>query len=964
MNQLLLTASLCCFFILSQAQEPHFLIHENGDENAGVGINVMLQDHQAMIWFGTDNGLARYDGLRWHPVYLTSSELRVKVTSLMEASNGYIWVGTDIGQIFYLDRARKVHFFDIEEGHPVKPVTAILEDKEGYMWFATYGEGVYVYTGSRLFNLSVDDGLSGNDIYAMTPTPSGDIWIGTDDGINICSFKNEEKSIKHLGLDEGLPDQIITAIKSDKVGNVWIGTFENGVVCFDAKTKQITKPFENLMQDEITSIDFFDNTEMWIGTQKKGVWRYQPESKMLRAVVNLNSMHSGEVTDLLSDIEGNIWVSMSNGMLLSCFRPFETLETNIGEIQTLFCDHNDQLWIGTKSGLYQIRENSTAISSTVRIAPEYDLNITDIIEDNFRNLWIGTIDQGLFLLSPEGKVKRIVTHDLSGNTVMSMAAAKSNIWISTLQGVVSYPTNKNLFNDPHVRFDLVDGTWQSNLHFVFQVFVDSKNRSWFATDGNGVYSIDGKTITQHKGNDDLLIRTVYSICEDHNGHMWFNTPDHGLIEYDGKKYKPLGLAEGLGNISISSIARVGTGDIIIANHRGIDVMEPDRRHFMYYGDEAGVKEIDPGFNSVATSKEGNAFFSGRNLIIKYYSAKADLSIHPRTQLTKISIFEQPINPFTKTQFAYNENYISFDYIGLWYTSPESVNYKYKLEGYDRQWKVSRDHVASYSSLPTGRYTFYVKASENKFFLDEPLASYSFEIAKPFWLKYWFLGSIVLLGAGLFYWIVKSRERSSSRQAVVKKEMIESQLQALKAQINPHFLFNSFNTLITIIDENADKPEIAIEYVEKLSDFFRSILQYREQETITLEEEWELVQNFGYLLQKRYGANLRLHMDKPIKDAYILPLTLQMLVENAVKHNVISEQRPLDVYIKVDEDCVTVCNNLQPKSRPEPSTQFGLQSIIRRYSLLTDQKVIIEQKNNTFKVCIPIIKRTTYENFNH
>lgn len=955
-----LIGCLCTFVFLIKAQEPRFIEHNIGDENAGIPINTMLQDHQGMIWFGTDQGLVRYDGIAWRPVLKDSSAIPGKVTSLFEDREGKIWVGTALGQIYFLDIARKVHFFDIDEGHPAKSITAILQDKSGQLWFASYGEGIYIYTGNRLFNMNKDDGLAANDIYDMTLAPTGDIWAATDDGINVCSFTNEIKKITHVGLEEGLPDQIITTLETDKYGNIWIGTFDHGIVCFNASQKKIILPFDSKVMGEITSIEIFDGVEIWIGTRKKGLWRYHPDAEFPRSIVSLSSISKGEISDLMTDVEGNIWVTMWDGILISAFRPFESLSTRVGEIQSLYCDAKDQLWIGSKSGLYRLQENSQLYSSTIRVLPQYDFNITDIIEDAFHNLWIGTLDKGLYIFqTATGKVKQIKADQLKDNTIMSMATAREHIWVASLQGVIAYPTNENIFEDDDVTFDIVDDPWQSNLNFVYQVLVDSKDRAWFGTDGKGVYCIDNGNVTQYLGSDSVNLRSVYSICEDKGGHLWFNTPDIGLVEFDGKHYKPLGVREGLGNLNISSIALTGVGDLIISHNRGIDLMEPERRHFMYYADEVGVREIDPGFNSIATNSKGHVYISGHDIIVKYYSAQNELSIHPRTLFTRISVFEEPIDFTSRNIFSRNENYISFDYVGLWYSSPSSVNYQYKLDGYDLQWKQSRDNSASYSSLPPGDYTFSVMASENKFFLDEPMTTYSFTIGKPFWLQIWFIISLILAGAILLYMIIKARERRSQRQALVQKDMIESQLQALKAQINPHFLFNSFNTLITIIDENAHNPDIAIEYVEKLSDFFRSILQYREQETITLAEEWELAQNFGYLLQKRYGPNLRLHMDTPPKDAFILPLTLQMLVENAVKHNVITEKKPLDVFISAyDHDYVEVKNNLQPKSKTEPSTQFGLQSIIKRYQHMSEKKVIVEKDDKYFKVLIPILKRTT------
>ncbi|HEX5113006.1 MAG TPA: histidine kinase, partial [Saprospiraceae bacterium] len=797
------------------------------------------------------------------------------------------------------------------------------------------------------------------DIYSMVSTPDGQVWLGTDDGISICSFHHDAKSVKKLGLKDGLPDQIITKLKVDSTGNIYIGTFESGLTKYDQQQKKIIPLFENTGLDEITALEIFDGREVWIGTRTSGVWRYMQGWKSPRKMEILPALKTINITDLLTDVEGNMWITMDKGGLISGFRPFESLSCAAGEIQALFCDHANQVWIGSKKGLYILANDHAGTGQVVRIQSQYDLSITDILEDQFNRLWIATLDKGLFVFDPATNKMTSIGSIIGrgGITIMSMAKAKEKIWLATLEGVMSFPVNVDILKNK-TEFQLLSDPWQSNLHFIYQVFVDSKNRTWFATDGNGVFCNDGNQIRQYSGNKEFPLHKVYSIAEDHRGHLWFNTPDLGLVEFDGSDYKGLNLAQGLGSQNISSILSAGNGDFVVTHSHGIDIMEPDRRHFMYYGGEIGAKEIEPGLNSIALDNDQNVYIGCNNKIYKYFSSHKKLSIDPRTLITKVMVFEEPIDFSNTTHFRHSQNYFTFDYVGLWYTSPSSVKYQYKLEGYDIQWKESKDNVASYSHLSPGDYTFYVKASENNSFFDEPIASYSFTISKPFVLKPWFLSLVIVTAVSLLWMLIKSREKRSERQALLKKEMVESQLSALKAQINPHFLFNSFNTLITIIDENAKNPDVAIEYVEKLADFYRSILQYREQDSITLEEEFELVRNFTYLLEKRYGSHLRLHMDKPLKDAYILPLTLQMLVENAVKHNIITAKKPLDVYISMeDNEYVSVTNNLQPKSNSEPSTQFGLPSIIKQYQLLSDHKVIIEDGPDVFKVRIPVIKRT-------
>ena len=196
MNRII--ALWACLLILSSAiaQEPRFIKHDTGDANEGLPIYTLIQDLQCMLWLGTANGLARYDGNTWHPIALKNADTSIIVTALFEDKDQRIWIGTSSGEIYYMDQDRVAHLFVIDEGLPKKTITSIKQDPQGFIWFATYGEGVYVYTGARLYNIGIEDGLNGQDIYDMVVASTGDIWLGTDDGINICSFKNEIKNIR------------------------------------------------------------------------------------------------------------------------------------------------------------------------------------------------------------------------------------------------------------------------------------------------------------------------------------------------------------------------------------------------------------------------------------------------------------------------------------------------------------------------------------------------------------------------------------------------------------------------------------------------------------------------------------------------------------------------------------------------------------------------------------------------
>jgi LytS/YehU family sensor histidine kinase len=214
----------------------------------------------------------------------------------------------------------------------------------------------------------------------------------------------------------------------------------------------------------------------------------------------------------------------------------------------------------------------------------------------------------------------------------------------------------------------------------------------------------------------------------------------------------------------------------------------------------------------------------------------------------------------------------------------------------------------------------------------------------------------LLSGGLLYWYIKNRERNLKKLQKLEQEKIQFQFQVLRNQVNPHFLFNSFNTLISFIEE---EPVMAVDYVEKLSSFFRNIVNYRDQDVISLEEELGVLKTYFYLQQKRYGSNLALNIsvsEEQKKLIFIPPLTLQLLIENAIKHNAVSKETPLEITVYLDKDKLVIKNNINPKITREPGTGAGLQNIVKRYNLLSSEEVSVLNDGINFTVILPVLNK--------
>lgn len=209
-----------------------------------------------------------------------------------------------------------------------------------------------------------------------------------------------------------------------------------------------------------------------------------------------------------------------------------------------------------------------------------------------------------------------------------------------------------------------------------------------------------------------------------------------------------------------------------------------------------------------------------------------------------------------------------------------------------------------------------------------------------------------INAIVFY---MNRTRKAQLEAEqFKKISVEAQFEALRNQINPHFLFNSFNVLSSLVYKD---PDTSAKFISQLSLVYRYLLYSQEKKVVALRDEMEFIRAYLFLLEIRFGENLIIKIGDLVDEDkfYIAPATLQMLIENAIKHNVVSRKNPLTIEIFVADKTLVISNNLQLKEVKEPSTQVGLKNIISRYAFLSDRNVIVKQDQQQFAVTLPLLE---------
>lgn len=733
-----------------------------------------LQDDIGFMWFGTSSGLNKYDGYNF-TVYLNdqkdSSSLAGEViVSLFQDSQKKLWIGTIEGNINKYNRSddsfqsrniiaylqdkveTEVDYYEyplsFSRNHNFT-ITSITEDHQGYIWLATWGNGIFVI--DSLFNKvhhfyhssTAKSTIPTNRITKLISDPDGAIWIGTfGGGLSKCTravdgnYHFLNYSFSASDKNKLSDDKIITLLLDSK-SNLWIGTYYGGLnlltkseknkIPSEAEFKRF-KPSGNansLSNKTVMTLCEDNLGQIWIGTFGSGLDKYNPQNETFLNFThnpsNQNSLADNDVLSLSVERSGIIWAGSHLGAGITKIqrsRAKFNLYSHVADknmslsdnvIWAVHEDSDDVLWVGTYRGgvnrIDRLKNEITYIHRNSVAKKSLSSNhIRAITEDNFGNLWVGTYNNGINLIDKKTlEVKRIfnsTNSNLSTNQVQSILIIGDQYWIGTFGGGLNY--FQSSLNPALEEINFTQFTSDTSSEYsltdnrVYKIFRDSKGIIWVGTFGGGLNKLDlssGKfQHYRHNPDDENSIGDdkVISIAEDSKGYLWVGTYGGGLNRFDisTNKFERYSKKDGLASAVIYGILEDNNGNLWLSTDNGIFQFNIENKIFIRYDIIDGLQSREFSGGSYFKSKSGELFFGGINGLNYFFpDSIRSSSYQPPVVVTSVSILNEKVrgNP-SELILDYNNNFITFEFASMDFSNPKDNQYSFILEGFDRSWQ--------------------------------------------------------------------------------------------------------------------------------------------------------------------------------------------------------------------------------------------------------------------------------------
>ena len=907
-------------------------------------IETITQDKYGFIWLGTHNGLLRFDGVQFktylHDGTDSNSLPDNDARFVLGDSTGKIWITSRKG-LFYFNYAHD-NFSRVVatgNGQPINFSASPVLDKQNRLWF--YANAGICRMDPQTLAITIipvkgikDFPFSANRLFS---TRTGNVWLVGNDGLYF--FDDDAGFFQKQAIlnDDGyLLKQGIQNIFEESKRKLWIASFY-GLYLLDRDSGTIQKfsYVGNNRTDAGISITSFGyclpltgDSIFWCTTPYEGLLLFNMHTKKFIKSFRQDHYDASSIGGSLcywvfSDRDNIIWSSHINGLSkldwhsqqIKSYRIKEMTDSNsMMPIRKIIADKNSpsNYWLITWNyGVLHYNKNLNKITKRYRQSAGKGSSIFfnyDGVYDNHGVLWIGS-ETGLCYYDQKRdqfiNIKPRMPVQSDDTIILKILKDDhNNLWLGTNGGLWEFNITQNEFKKYRANNDKDSGVVNSS---VYTMCFDHNGRLYVGTH-TGLYILDtssGKitAMLRPTGNSktDFNINYIWGIDVDKENNAWVATRGGGLYKFNplNNTYTDFKFGNGLTTEEVRDVFVDSLQRIWVSSFDGVFKLDQRTNNFTRYTPEDGLDNFNVSLGrwSVINNKIYSGSPGAYSIIDPY--ARKSLTSHFPVWITGIKILNRSVHfsPDSSDKITilvnYTENVINFEFAAISYTASSKIKYAYLLEGFDKEWHFAENlRVANYNNLAGGGYTFKVKAMNAEGLWSDRIASVRIQVKPAFWETWWFRLVVAVILAAVIGLLVKKRISNirkeamyNEQRAVFRQKLAETEMMALRAQMNPHFIFNCMNIIDGLITDN--RKEEAQDFLQKFSKLIRLVLENSQYQLVPLHQDIEALKLYVELEAVRYSHYFKYKFDidpELIEANYKMPpLLLQPYVENAIVH---------------------------------------------------------------------------------
>ena len=935
---------LLLFALTAQAQPHRYFSHfTEKDGLSDNNIQCLLRDQQGYLWVGTTNGLNRYDGYNFRQ-YLPDTRQAQRTVSnesindIKQDSDGFIWLATSNGLNRYDPRTETFKVWKntgrSDGSLPNSLIWNILIDKNNHLWlscdnrdlcrFDPKKEQFTTYPWKAFLDKKRPDAANDDykTIYYCRPRNDHGFWFLTNFGL--FSFDTQTATFDY----HPFPDQFIAKQKTSCPDAIFLGSWDSDLLHYDA-CKRLWSRAKLPISPTLTGarrqvLDVFPMGKNYWVLAREGLFLLDSTTYQMQHVQpttdNYHTAPTGMLNRHFLEKSGMLWLGGEQGLWLydpaaQHFDYTPLKAENDKDIYNAYSRFLDSKLDGRRyiadfyEGKIRVLESGRMVKTLAK--PGY---CGLLHEDREGVIWCAfgkqlyQVDRKALQLRPFTLPAHLLNPTVKSFFFSMAQDASGNFWFgNTSEGVLVWKPKENEWWKPGEREEFIASG-------VRDVFADVERRTvWIATEDYGLFRFDEKTarftLYRQEENDpehSLGAYIVNAVCKDGQGHIWAATDPGGISRFNysapkGKEFITLNSEDGLPSNQVTTLLTDARGNVWAGTTKGLAWVDARSLRVRSFDKTDGMVT---DFIDMPLALAANGEVLG-STVYGYQSFHPDSLLRskqsPGLLLTAFRIFDKDyadslnINYLKKINLSWQQNFFSFEFASTDFSQPKKHEYAYRLVNYDADWiYVKNRHSASYTGVPPGDYVLEIKTGREGRW-QEAGVRLGIHIAPPFWATWWFRGLVSLLVAaaiwGLYRWRIAQVKREEALKTGFNQRIARTEMAALRAQMNPHFVFNCLSSINRFILVN--KPEEASDYLTKFSRLIRLILDNSRTETVPLNKELEALQLYVEMEQMRFNDRFEYRLtvaeDVQTEHLEIPPLLIQPYVENAIWHGLMHKK---------------------------------------------------------------------------